>query len=154
MRPGSRSSTEAGGRVRMRELLVGVEAGLSALLLIVAGLLLASFGRLMGVDKGFEVPHVLTAEISPSKTRYDEAQRKRLYHDVIAKLQTEPGVMPAGLISVLPLDGQLWADVISLDGDTRPIVGAAPVSLPAGDSGLFSRHGHSPSGGAPDFGQR
>jgi predicted permease len=123
MRSGSRGSTESGGRMRVRELLVSAEVGLSCLLLIVAGLLLSSFARLMGVDRGFEVQHILTAQISPSRPRYeDDAKRQRLYHDVIAKLQTEPGVMSAGLISVLPLNGQLWADVISVPGDTRPIM--------------------------------
>jgi predicted permease len=123
MRSGSRGSTESGSGMRLRELLVSVEVGLSCLLLIVAGLLLTSFARLMGVDAGFEMQHVLTADVTPSRPRYDsEAKRKKLYHDVIAKLQTEPGVMVAGLISVLPLNGQLWADVISVDGDTRPIM--------------------------------
>ena len=37
MRSGSRGSTESGGRMRMRELLVSVEVGLSCLLLIVSG---------------------------------------------------------------------------------------------------------------------
>ncbi len=123
MRSGSRGSTESGGRMRVRELLVSVEVALSCLLLIVAGLLLTSFARLMGVDRGFEVQHILTAEIAPSRPRYDDdAKRQRLYHDVIAKLQTEPGVMSAGVISVLPLNGQFWADLISVPGDTRPIM--------------------------------
>jgi predicted permease len=123
MRSGSRGSTESGGRMRIRELLVSVEVALSCLLLIVAGLLLTSFARLMGVDRGFEVQHILTAEIAPSRPRYDDdAKRQRLYHDVIAKLQTEPGVMSAGVISVLPLNGQFWADLISVPGDTRPIM--------------------------------
>jgi predicted permease len=123
MRSGSRGSTESGGRMRIRELLVSVEVALSCLLLIVAGLLLTSFARLMGVDRGFEVQHILTAEIAPSRPRYDDdAKRQRLYHDVIAKLETEPGVMSAGVISVLPLNGQFWADLISVPGDTRPIM--------------------------------
>jgi predicted permease len=128
MHSGSRGSTESGSRMRLRELLVSVEAALSCLLLIVAGLLLTSFVRLMGVDRGFEVQHILTAQIAPSRPRYDDnAKRQRLYHDIIAKLSTEPGVISAGLISVLPLDGQLWADVISVAGDTRPIM-ERPIS--------------------------
>jgi predicted permease len=123
MRAGSRGSTESGKRMRLRELLVSVEVGVSCLLLIVAGLLLISFLRLMGVNRGFAVEHILTAEISPPTPRYqDEAKRLELYHDVMAKLATEPGVASAGLISVLPLNGQLWTDMISLPGDTRPIM--------------------------------
>jgi putative ABC transport system permease protein len=128
MRSGSRSSTESGGRMRLRELLVSVEVGLSCLLLIIAGLLLTSFARLMNVDTGFQAQHVLTAQISPSRPRYDDAaKRARLYHDVAAKLQTEPGVTAAGLISVSPLNGQLWTDIISVPGDTRPMM-ERPIS--------------------------
>ena len=128
MRSNSRSATESGGGTRLRELLVSVEVGLSCLLLIVAGLLLTSFARLMNVNRGFEIQHILTAELAPSQPRYgDEVKRKRLYHDIIAKLQTEPGVKSAALISVVPLNGQLWADVISVPGDTRPMM-ERPIS--------------------------
>jgi predicted permease len=128
MRSGSRGSTESGGGMRLREMLVSVEVGLSCLLLIVAGLLVTSFERLMGVDKGFDADHVMTAQITPPRPRYDDhAKRQRLYHDIVAKLQTEPGVKSAAIISVLPLDGQLWTDVISVPGDTRPIV-QRPIS--------------------------
>lgn len=128
MRSGSRGATETGGRMRLRELLVSVEVGLSCLLLIVAGLLLTSFVRLMGVNSGFQVQHILTAQISPPTPRYkDQAKRQQLYRNIVAKLQTEPGVVSAGLISVLPLNGQLWADVISAPGDTRPIM-QRPIS--------------------------
>ncbi len=123
MRSGSRGSTESSGRMRLRELLVSVEVGLSCLLLIVAGLLLVSFARLIGVDRGFQVQHILTAQVVPSRPRYDnDAKRRRLYHDIVAKLEAEPGVISAGLISVLPLNGQLWVDMISVPGDTRPLM--------------------------------
>jgi predicted permease len=93
------------------------------MLLIVAGLLLGSFVRLMRVDRGFEVQNILTAQLSPSGPRYDDdVKRKILYHDIAAKLASEPGVVSAGLISVLPLNGQLWADAISVPGDTRPVL--------------------------------
>jgi predicted permease len=128
MRSLSRGSTESGSRVRVRELLAGVEVGLGCLLLIVAGLLVTSFVRLTDVNRGFQVQHILTAQISPPTPRYkDEAKRRQLYHDVVAKLQTEPGVVSAGSISVLPLSGQLWADVISVPGDARPMM-QRPIS--------------------------
>jgi predicted permease len=134
MRTGSRGATESRSGMRLRELLVTVEVGLSCLLLIVAGLLLTSFVRLMGVDRGFQVQHILTAEISPPTPHYkDQSKRGQLYHDIVLKLQTEPGVVSAGLISVLPLNGQIWADVISVPGDTRrmmerPISAYRPVT--------------------------
>ena len=128
MRSGSRSATESGSGMRVRELLVSLEVGLSCLLLIVAGLLLTSFVRLLGVNSGFSVQHILTAEISPPTPQYkDETKRTQLYREILAKVQTEPGIVSAGLISVLPLNGQLWTDVISVTGDTRPMM-QRPIS--------------------------
>jgi predicted permease len=142
MRSGSRGSTESGAPIRVRALLVSVEVGLSSLLLIVAGLLVTSLVRLMGVNRGFAVEHILTAEIAPPAPRYqDDAKRLELYHDLIAKLETEPGVVSAGLISVLPLNGQLWTDVISVPGDTRPVFERPIVAYRPITAGYFRTMG-------------
>src|SRR6185312_15371469 len=57
-----RSATEGYRGLRLRELLVALEVGLSAMLLITAGLLIHSFARLVTVDKGFETGKVVTAQ--------------------------------------------------------------------------------------------
>ncbi|HKS81600.1 MAG TPA: FtsX-like permease family protein, partial [Candidatus Acidoferrales bacterium] len=57
----------------------------------------------------------------------DDAKRMRLYREIVAMLEAEPGVKSAAFISVLPLNGQLWTDVITVPGDTRPII-QRPIS--------------------------
>jgi putative ABC transport system permease protein len=142
MRSGSRSSTESGASVRLRELLVSVEVGLSCLLLIVAGLLVTSFTRLMGVDKGFVTAHMLTAQVTPAAPHYSKREERiPLYRAILAKLESEPGVTAAGLISVLPLDGQLWTDLITVPGDTRPLVQRPIASFRPISPGYFQAMG-------------
>jgi hypothetical protein len=64
LKSGSRSNTEGRGGLRVRSLLVSVEVGLSGALLVVAGLLIASFTRVMTVDRGFQVERVLALKLS------------------------------------------------------------------------------------------
>ncbi|MCX6636525.1 MAG: ABC transporter permease [Acidobacteria bacterium] len=123
IRLGGRSSTDGGGRLRLRELLVGIEVGLSATLLIVAGLLVNSFVRLNGVTRGFDVRNILTAEVRLPAPRYEAAEKRQQFvRELLAKLENQPGVLAAGVISVLPLSGEAWTDVVSTEGDTRPII--------------------------------
>ena len=64
LRSGGRGQSESGSKIRLREVLVSIEAGLSVALLIVAGLLSTSFIRLGEVDRGFISQNVLTASFS------------------------------------------------------------------------------------------
>jgi putative ABC transport system permease protein len=123
LKSGSRSSTEAGSRVHARELLVGVEVALSTVLLIVAGLLGVSFLRLMNVQRGFDVERILTADLTLPGSRYQKEERKLEFHrQMIEKLENTPGVRSAALISSLPLKAQNWGDIITKEGETRPMV--------------------------------
>ncbi len=64
--------TTLGGRRagRMRQLLVGVEMALATLLLASAGLLMHSFVRLMGTDRGYAVERILAVDLSLFGQRY------------------------------------------------------------------------------------
>jgi putative ABC transport system permease protein len=118
----SRSRTLAGDDRRLRNVLVVVESGLSATLLILAGLLLASFSRLVHVPTGFTAPTVLAADISIPWTKYKEAAQKNAFFEhVVSNLASSPGVASAAMISALPLKGETWIDNAWLPGDSRPV---------------------------------
>ncbi len=145
LRAGGRGLGE--GRHRGREVLVGAQSALTAALLIVAGLLTASYLRLTGVNKGFDTRHVLT--VTAKWPAGDRTQRAALWHDALAKLRTLPGVSTAGLIDVLPMQGTNDVDLISRPGDTRPFADR-PLALYAGVSpdyfqamGIPLEHGRS-----------
>lgn len=113
LRAASITSTEAGTKLRFRELLVGVEVALSTALLIVGGLLMVSFFRLTGVDKGFEVQHVITQDISLGPPRYrDAVSRNQFVDEALRKLSGIPSVTSVGMTSQLPLQGETFVDAI------------------------------------------
>lgn len=119
LRSGGRSASDSGKGMRTRSWLVGAQTFLAALLLIVAGLLAASYLALLGVNKGFQEQHVIeTSIVWPG----NHAQRAAFYHGVLDKLSSLPGVQAVGLIDNLPTQGTSNTDLLSRPGDTRPLV--------------------------------
>lgn len=121
LKSGSRTATEGRGGIRVRNLLVSLEVGLSALLLVAAGLLIASFVRLMSIDKGFQVERVLAADVLLPNAKYPkEADRVAFFDRVLEQARHLPGVQSAAMISALPLQGEIWIDTVATENDPRP----------------------------------
>jgi putative ABC transport system permease protein len=79
-------------------------SGLSVVLLVGAGLLLASFYRLQQVDAGYRPDRVLSAEAFTNFSKYpDTNSQLRFYEPVLARLQAEPGVVAAAVTNAVPL---------------------------------------------------
>jgi predicted permease len=107
MRGSSRSATGDRQGARTRALLVAMEAGLSTVCLVAAGLLLNSFVRLLSVDKGFEVDRVLTVSVSTPASRYPDAEKRaRFFNQAVERAQQIPGVKAAGISNRIPLTGE------------------------------------------------
>jgi predicted permease len=121
LRSATRSATASSGAMRLRSVLVASEVGLSAALLILAGMLLNSFVRLIRADKGFRAPTVLAVDIGLSGDKYqpDEA-RDGFYRRLFAALSSQPGVQSAAISSALPLQGETWIDGVSTNGGSSP----------------------------------
>ncbi|HZX95916.1 MAG TPA: ABC transporter permease [Myxococcales bacterium] len=97
-------STTTHARLR-RTLIVG-EVALSMVLLIGAGLLMRSFGRLTGINPGFDARHVLTAAVSLPRTRYgDGASISRFVEELRRRAGEIPGVTAAAFAAGMPLLG-------------------------------------------------
>jgi len=118
----TRSSTEGAAKQSWREWLVGVEVALSTVLLVLTALLWVSFVRLTGVQTGYSVDRILTADLSLPGSRYGTDEKKSQFHRAaLEKLESIPGVRSAALVSSLPLKAQMWSDSINKEGDTRPL---------------------------------
>jgi predicted permease len=116
----SRLASESRVSKRLRRVLVSVEVAVSVALVLMTGLLTASLARLMQIDRGFEADRTMTAEINlPSKSYSDLRSRTAFYKAVLERLHQLPGAEQAGLISKLPLGGDVWIDMIRIPGDTR-----------------------------------
>jgi putative ABC transport system permease protein len=93
-------------RQRLRSTLVVAEVALSVILLISAGLLIRSFGRLLSQSVGFTPEHLVTLGIDLPRKRYrDQAERERFFDRFLDRARALPGVQSAALVLGLPLSG-------------------------------------------------
>jgi len=96
-------------RERARGIFVVAEVALSALVLIGAGLLLASFLRLRQTDKGFDATAGVTARVNAGSDEFPETPRWMAFYDeVLARTRALPGVTSAALSLLVPLSGRSW----------------------------------------------
>jgi predicted permease len=141
LRPGTRSTAAPVSR-RTNGALVALQFALSVVLLVGTGLLLKSFQRVLAVDPGFDAGKVLTLSLyyPPRKqTEYanpfaptsgDEGEAAaRFFTSVAERVRALPGVSAAGLVSSLPLTGDIDADGIIVEGHEPKDGAQAPVTL-------------------------
>lgn len=116
---GSRTGTAGTGIRRLRQALVGAEIGLSFVLLVGAGLLLASFRNLLHVDPGFKSDRVLTASTLAPRARYaDDKALNALMRRALDSIRRVPGVISAGATSAIPFGSSHSDSVIFAEGYT------------------------------------
>jgi putative ABC transport system permease protein len=101
LRRGDARSGAAGSGVR--SLLLGVEAALSVMLLIGAGLLARSFVALVNVDPGYSSANVITARVYVTGAAATPERRAQLVRDLSQRLMIAPGVVAAGVSNMAPL---------------------------------------------------
>jgi predicted permease len=117
----ARLGSESSGSKRLRRILVGSEVAVSMALILMTGLLTTSLFRLLHVDRGFEASHIVTATLNlPQKSYSDKKARAAFFKEATGRLTQLPGVESAAAVSVLPLTGDSWIDMIQIPGDTRP----------------------------------
>ena len=91
-------------RHRLRDGLVVAQVAMAIVLLVSAGVLAKSLRKLVRVDPGFRVAHLLTFATSLVPQRYrDEAQQIAFERNLRERLQALPGVKSAATVSTLPL---------------------------------------------------
>jgi len=104
MKQGSHAAGTTAGRRRMQNALIVAQVAVSVVLLVGAGLLLASFVRLQRVDAGYRSDHVLSAEAFTNFSRYRTVDAQlHFYQPVLERLQHEPGIISAAVSNAVPL---------------------------------------------------
>jgi predicted permease len=121
LKAGSYTTTDGPRGGAARRALVGLQAAVGAALLVVTGLLLLSFVRLMHVDRGFDTAGILTLDVALPGSAYSTDDARRQFYDAArARLRAMPGVVDVATTSRLPLRGQTTVNVLSYVGDQRP----------------------------------
>jgi putative ABC transport system permease protein len=109
-------------RGRVRGALVVAEVSLALVLLIGAGLLLKSFVTLRTRPLGFNPSGVVIGNVTLPEAGYGTAARTKAYfREALARLQAQPDLQTAGLVSALPLarTGARIRGDITPEGETR-----------------------------------
>lgn len=116
--------------LRLREALVGCEVGLSAVLLVFAGLLTSSMVHLANVDRGFSGERAVAVTLrAPSATA---GERDDFFDRALERLRSLPGVRSAAFVSKLPLTGESSVNHVQLEGADRSAAdpaSRAPVEI-------------------------
>ena len=111
---------------RARQGFVMLQVALAVMLVVGASLMIQTTRRLAMVDPGFDFQRVLTLRLAPTGARYDTpAEYRRLYVDLLERVEALPEVQAAGAIQHLPFSGWQWGTTVEIAG--QPILeGATP----------------------------
>jgi predicted permease len=110
---------------RLRSAFVVTEIALAVMLLVGAGLFLASFARVSLIDLGVDTRDVLTIRMRPLVGAWNAAQAQRenggLLRSILQDVQGIPGVETAALVADgLPFRGDVRTAAFSIPGRTFP----------------------------------
>jgi predicted permease len=121
LKEGGRHATAGTGQ-RLRSAMVVGEIALAVVLLVGAGLMMKSLLRLLQTNVGFNTNNLLTMRIVLPPSKYPEApQVFNYYTQLQERVRNLPGVVGAGTVDILPLNG---------GNTTRVYVDGEPVPQP------------------------
>jgi putative ABC transport system permease protein len=130
LKDGGREVAAGRHHSRMRSTLLVAEVAVSFVLLVAAGLLVASFARLQAVDPKFSAERILVGNIQAPQTRYPDGSEAlvQLYSRLLERVREIPGVTAAAINDSPPLTGSGPAP-FAVVGESVPPIGQQPVAL-------------------------
>jgi putative ABC transport system permease protein len=105
-----------GGSLFLRKGLVAAQVALSFLLLFGAGLFVQSLQNLKATNTGVALDSLVTFQLSPALSGYDDARGTLFYRDVLDRLRSAPGIKSAAMAGVSILSGDEWDSSMSVEG--------------------------------------
>ena len=106
LKEGAGRASAARGRTLLRKLLIVGEFAISLVLLTGAGLMIATFSKLLHTDPGFNPHHILSVQFWLIGSKYDSsAQVEAFNRAAVQRLEALPGVDAAAIVAAgLPLE--------------------------------------------------
>jgi putative ABC transport system permease protein len=131
LKEGGRGSSGGHRAQYVRSALVVCEVCVATVLLVGAGLLIRSFGRLLAVPLGFNPDHVLSMRLSLAPSRYKrEIDRAAFVERVLDQTSSLPGIKSVAVVSRLPLTSGRSTRTMDIKGRTpEPAGDPAPDYL-------------------------
>lgn len=119
LKSGSGRSSDGPASHRLRSTLVIAEISLALVLLVGAGVLSRSFGRILQQDTGMRTTQLVSIGLSLSTSRYDTTDKRREYYARLEQaVSAVPGVVAAGFTQTLPFTWGIPGDLIP-DGPSQ-----------------------------------
>ncbi len=130
-----------GGPLRFRRIAVGLQIGLSLLLLVAAGLFTRTLHNLKTFDVGFATDHLVTFRINPSLAGYPRTQDLQVDSRVLSTLSALPGVRSVAGTTVPELADDERTNNVTIAGYTAKEGEDMDVEHPRVSPGYFAGMG-------------
>ena len=112
-----RGSTSGRRANLARRVLAAAQVAIAFVLLVGAGLLLASFRAVLRMDLGFQPEHVVTAAVTLPATSYQDGSSLIAFaRRALEAIRARPDVVAAGVVSAVPFSGAMNNSVIAAEG--------------------------------------
>ena len=133
------------GKQRLRGVLVAAQIAVSLVLLTGTGLMVRSFVALQNVDDGVQPEQVLSMRVGLNFTKFsangqtDAMTARRVFMErTVERIQSLPGVISAGLVSMVPLNQQQGRErTFTIEGRMEDQGPPRTVTLNHADPGYF-----------------
>ncbi len=137
LRSGTRT-TAAGASLLQRGLVV-LQAALSLILLVGAGLFAQSLNKLQGKDLKLDARNRYIVHINPQAAGYSQTQVEALYRTIEERFHTLPGVTKVGIATYTPMEDNNWGTGVVVQG--QPPVGGFGASFVKANAEFFDSVG-------------
>jgi macrolide transport system ATP-binding/permease protein len=114
LRSGTR--TTATGVSMLQRVLVVMQAALSLVLLVGAGLFSQSLNKLQGTNLKLESKNRYIVHINPQAAGYSQAQLEALYRTMEERFHVVPGVVKVGISNYTPMENNNWGNNMRVQG--------------------------------------
>ncbi len=125
LRSGTR--TTAGGASILQRSLVILQASLSLVLLVGAGLFAQSLNKLESSDMHLDSKNRYIVHFNPQAAGYATTQVEALYRTIEDQFHALPGVVKVGISTYTPMEDNNWGTSVQIQGEPDPNKGASWV---------------------------
>jgi predicted permease len=123
----SNARTTAHGASLLQRALVVLQAALSLVLLVAAGLFAQSLNKAENVDMKLVATNRYIAHINPQAASYKNTEVEPLYQTIEDRFHAIPGVLKVGISTYTPMEENNWGSGVKVQGDPDLNKGASWV---------------------------
>jgi macrolide transport system ATP-binding/permease protein len=134
----SNTRTTALGASLLQRTLVILQAALSLVLLVAAGLFAQSLNKAENVDMKLDASNRYVAHFNPQAAGYKNTEVEPLYQTIVDRFHAIPGVVKVGLSTYTPMEDNNWGSGVKVQGEPDLNKGASWVK---GNSEYFDSVG-------------